>query len=283
MSSKSNLNRPLAAKATAIPPPSTPLSESDYAFTITRTAVAQICSSIGFTAAEAPVLGILTDIAIRYLRTIAKSAADSANSACRTQANLVDTIAAVDELSSVSGFPGAWRATGCFLNSGAVKKLDTFTEDSKEIPFAKPLPRKIFSVGSRKGLRNVGSSKIEYIGGEKKHIPTWLPVMPVIENHEKEIVEKRRRELWGYCAKTEEPEREKKEEKKTDSGEKERKGLELPLKRGKVRFKIGGGGGGVLGVCRSGGIGKRVLCENWNFDDENSSKQEQLDEVTQQQ
>ncbi|TMW98196.1 hypothetical protein EJD97_004387 [Solanum chilense] len=288
MSSKSNRNRPLAAKATAmvIPhPPSTPLSESDYAFTITRTAVAQICSSIGFTAAEAPVLGILTDIAIRYLRTIAKSAADSANSACRTQANLVDTIAAVDELSSVSGFPGAWRATDCFLNSGAVKKLDTFTEDSKEIPFAKPLPRKIFSLGSRKGLRNVGSSsKIEYLGGDKKHIPKWLPVMPVIVNHEKEIVEKRKRELWGYCAKTEEePKREKtEEEKKTDSVEKERKGLELPLKRGKVRFKIGGGG--VSGVCRSGGIGKRVLCENWNFDDENSSKQEeQPDEVIQQQ
>ncbi|XP_027770180.1 uncharacterized protein LOC107009579 [Solanum pennellii] len=292
MSSKSNRNRPLAAKAKGMatamvipPPPSTPLSESDYAFTITRTAVAQICSSIGFTAAEAPVLGILTDIAIRYLRTIAKSAADSANSACRTQANLVDTIAAVDELSSVSGFPGAWRATDCFLNSGAVKKLDTFTEDSKEIPFAKPLPRKIFSLGSRKGSRNVGSSKIEYLGGDKKHIPKWLPVMPVIVNHEKEIVEKRKRELWGYCgAKTEEPKREKiEEEKKTaDSVEKERKGLELPLKRGKVRFKIGGGG--ASGVCRSGGIGKRVLCENWNFDDENSSKQEeQLDEVIQQQ
>lgn len=184
------------------------------------------------------------------------------------------------------GFPGAWRTSGCFLNSGTVKQLAEFTEDSKEIPFVKPLPRKIFSVGSRKGLRNVGRSSNEYIGGERKHVPRWLPVMPVIENQEEEIIEKRRRELWGYCGKTEETEKEKKEEAKIDNGEKEeRKGIELSLKRGKVRFKIGGnGGGGVLGgVCRRrGGIGKRVLCENWNSDDEKSSKQEQLDGVAQQ-
>lgn len=169
----------------------------------------------------------------------------------------------------MKGFPGAWRASGCFLNSGAVKELVTFRKKSKEIPFAKPLPWKIISVGgSRKGLRNVGSRNNEYIGGEKKkHIPKWLPVMPVIENHEEEIVEKRRRELWGYCGKTE------KEEEKNDSGreKEERTGIELALKRGggKVRFKIGG----ELGVCRRrGGIGKRVLCENWNFADENKNK-----------
>ncbi|KAJ8545219.1 hypothetical protein K7X08_017802 [Anisodus acutangulus] len=235
MRSKSKRNRSPAE----LPLPSTASTESDYAFTLTRIAVAQICNSIGLVAAETPALRILSNIATRYLRSIAKSAADSANSAGRTQSNLVDTVAAVDELSSVSGFPGAWRATGSFLNSGAVKELDSFSKYSEEIPFPKSLPRKVFSIGSGKGLTNVGSSN-EYIGGERKHIPKWLPVMPVIEKEE-------RKEIWGFCGKNEEIEREKKGE-ENDRGE--RKGIELPLKRvGKVRFKIG--------VCRRGdGIGK---------------------------
>ncbi|MCD7448329.1 hypothetical protein HAX54_040773 [Datura stramonium] len=265
MKSKSKRNRPLAA----IHPPSTASTESDYAFTLTRIAVAQICNSVGFAAAEAPALEILSDIATRYLRSIAKSAADSANSAGRTQSNLVDTVAAAEELSSVSGFPGAWRATGSFLNSGAVKVLVNFLKYSEEIPFAKPLPRKIFPIGSGKGLTKVGSNN-EYIGGERKqHIPKWLPAMPLIEKEE-ERGRKKGKEIWGFGGENEETEREMAGE---ENG-KGRKGIELPLKRGKVRFKIGSGGalGRVCSRRRGGGIGKRVLCENWIFDDENQNK-----------
>nr|XP_016466177.1 PREDICTED: transcription initiation factor TFIID subunit 8-like [Nicotiana tabacum] len=258
---RSNRNRLSAA----IPLPSTASTESDYAFTLTRIAVAQICDSIGFTAAEAPALRTLTDVAARYLRSIAKSAADTANSAGRTQSQLVDTVAAVDELSSVIGFAEAWRATGSLLNSGAVKNLVSFSKYSEEIPFAKPLPRKVFSIGRGKGLRNVDSN--EYIGGEGKHIPKWLPIMPVIEKEEERGG--KRKEIWGFCGKNEEMEREMKLEKK--DMEWERKGIELPLKRGKVRFKIGNGGG-VVGVYRRGGIGKRVLCESWICQEQNQKK-----------
>lgn len=170
----------------------------------------------------------------------------------------------------MNGFPGAWRVTGSLLNSGAVKEVVKFSKYSEEIPFAKPLPRKIFAaIGNGKCLTNVvGSSNNEYYyigGGERKHIPKWLPVMPVIEKEE-QIGVKKAKEIWGFCGEIEE----KKEKENNDEGEKvERKGIELPMKRGgKVRFKIGGGvlGGGV---CRRGGIGKRVLCENWIFDDQN--------------
>ncbi|KAK4361428.1 hypothetical protein RND71_020380 [Anisodus tanguticus] len=231
MRSKPKRNhRPLAT-----PPSTTASTESDYAFTLTRIAVAQICNSIGFAAAETPALRILSDIATRYLRSIAKSAANSANSAGRTQSNLVDTVAAVEELSSVIGFPGAWRATGSYLNSGAVKELDSFSKYSEEIPFAKSLPRKVFSIGSGKGLQSKEASNNEYIGGERKHIPKWLPVMPVIEKEE-------RKEIWGFLfGESEEIKRENKGE-ENDKEEGERKGrIELlPLKRvGKVRFKIG--------------------------------------------
>ncbi|KAF3638240.1 hypothetical protein FXO37_24492 [Capsicum annuum] len=272
---KSKRNRP--PPALPPPPPSTASSESDYAFTLTNTAVAQICSSTGFTAAESPALRILTEIATRYLRSIAKSAAESANSANRTESNLTDTTSSVEALCSVTGFPGASEVTGSFLNSGAVTELAKFTEHSEEIPFAKPLPRKIFSIGSEKSgkvLGNVGSnSNSEYIGGErKKHIPKWLPAMPVIAKEEEKGREKGK-EIWGFCGKAKEIEieREQKGEENNDRGE--RKGIELALKREKVRFKIGsdGGSGGLLGggVCRRGGIGKRVLCENWSFDDKN--------------
>ncbi|XP_059288009.1 uncharacterized protein LOC132041194 [Lycium ferocissimum] len=277
-------NRPIAPIPPP-PPPSTSSTESSYAVTLTRVAVAQICNSIGFASAETPALRILSDIAARYLRSIAKSAADSANSAGRTQSNIVDTVAGVEELSSVTGFAGAWRVStgGTFLNSGAVKELARFSDYSEEIPFAKSLPRKIFKVDRGKGLRNIGINNNEYIGGERKHIPKWLPVMPVIETEEEK---KKRKDIWGlFCGEIEETttttqpvksfvesgedgettttyavksnkvgsgnnrvythvtcktEERHRELKKEENG-RERKGIELPLKRGgRVRFKIGG-------------------------------------------
>lgn len=151
-----------------------------------------------------------------------------------------------------------------------MKVLVSFLKYSEEIPFAKPLPRKIFPIGSGKGWTNVGSKSNEYVVGERKqHIPKWLPVMPVIEEEDEKRGWKKGKEVWGFGGENEETGR---EIAQAENG-KGRKGIELPLKRGKVRFKIGSGG--VLGgVCsrRGGGIGKRVLCENWIFDDENQNK-----------
>lgn len=97
------------------------------------------------------------------------------------------------------------------------------------------------------------------------HIPRWLPEIPDMGSGE----EGSREEKWGFgeggegCSVGE----------KMGGEEKERAGnMELPVKRGKVRFKMGVGMGGERfgvdlrsGVCR---VGKRVSCQIWSVNED---------------
>ncbi|KAG9142998.1 hypothetical protein Leryth_006271 [Lithospermum erythrorhizon] len=117
--------------------------ESSYSSTIIKVAMSQICQSIGFEAAESSSLNTITDIAIRYLKAIAKSASSSANSLNRTQCNVFDIVVALEELGSVVGFQGGSdMRVECVLSSSVLVDLERFVIFSNEIPFAKALGRR---------------------------------------------------------------------------------------------------------------------------------------------
>ncbi|CAA0825377.1 Bromodomain transcription factor [Striga hermonthica] len=148
-----------------------PPSESEFSSSLARVAVAQTCQSMGFTGAQNSALCLLTDVATRYLRSAAKLAAASAALGGRTQSNLADIVAALEDLASVHGFRGLSSVRSVSLCSSAVvKDLIKFVKFTDEIPFARPLPpRRIFFPGRKRKFR-------EYCDeGRWKHVPAWLP------------------------------------------------------------------------------------------------------------
>ncbi|KAG8366939.1 hypothetical protein BUALT_Bualt16G0020300 [Buddleja alternifolia] len=287
------------------PDPNPPLSESEFSFAVARLAVAQICQTVGFNGgAQSRALEALTDIATRYLRAIAKLGAASANSHGRTESNLPDIIVALEELASVQGFVGSSSLRShstLYTSSALIKDLMKFVRYREEIPLAQPLPtRSSIVFGGAKGkfwrcTSDGDSMNRWYNDGEKsrRHVPRWLPDVPVVVVVTEEGKEKGRDErerIWGCLDDREEEEnrvccweRVEKEE--------ENKEIEMLGKRRKVRFKMGVGVAAALGDhnmgegmvrnlnlnlrCGGGGIGKRVVVCNGGgggSGDENESK-----------
>ncbi|KAH7839296.1 hypothetical protein Vadar_002353 [Vaccinium darrowii] len=230
---------------------------SKFAFTVTRITMAQICQSVGFMSTQRSTLNTLTDIAARYLRALAESAAAYAASFGGTQSNLCDVVHALENLGSVQGFCSAWdvRRTRTLLASPTLVDLSKFVECVDEIPFAKPVPR-----CPPLEKRVITSQAANPTG--VSHIPKWLPAFPRREiSNVKETQEVERSEIGiELCG-------------KVDGGclvsKRMRVGLLLE-KRDRVRFKMGFGvgrgkvkGGGEVGegivgvdlrngVCRGG-------------------------------
>ncbi|KAK6130836.1 hypothetical protein DH2020_035418 [Rehmannia glutinosa] len=180
-----------------------PLPESEFSFTLTRVAVAQICQSMGFSGAQNSALEALTDVATRYLQAIAKLAAASANSDGRTQSNLPDIIVALEDLASVQGFPGFSSTRSVSLySSPVIKNLMKFVNYTDEIPFARPLPprKKNFQGAKGKLLKYKGdwdNSRRYYLDGDGwRHVPRWLPAVPVVERKENGA-EMKQEVKWG--------------------------------------------------------------------------------------
>ncbi|KZV42509.1 hypothetical protein F511_38534 [Dorcoceras hygrometricum] len=152
-------------------------SESRFSYVLLRVAVAQICQSMGFKGAQDSALEIITDIAARYLKTMAKAASTSANARGRTQSNLHDVILALEQLASVQGFPGASDfGSHSLYASAAVKDLMNFVKYRDEIPFAQPLPpRRTFSSQTRQsdGRRHCDRENM-------RHVPSWLSAFPSV-------------------------------------------------------------------------------------------------------
>ncbi|GFS44888.1 hypothetical protein Acr_00g0092660 [Actinidia rufa] len=223
-------------------------SPSEFALAVTRIAVAQICQSVGFRAAQCSALEALTDVAARHLRAAAESAAASANSSGRTQSNLYDVVYSLEALASVQGFSGASNVNQTLLASSALTDLAKFVKYTDEIPFAKPILRR--SPPQKSVASQPNSASI--VGFS--HIPRWLPPIPDMGTKETEEEEEMglgngigiglSGKVDGYCL----------------GGKKMR--TELPGKRARVRFKIGRGGGSEevvggevdlrSGVCRGG-------------------------------
>ncbi|KAL2524470.1 Bromodomain transcription factor [Abeliophyllum distichum] len=255
-----------------------PLPEPEFSFTVSKVASAQICQSMGFKAAQNSALEVLTDIATRYLKAIAMLAVDSANSLGRTETNLFDIIVALEDLGSVRGFRGGSDTkVRTLYESQVIRDLMVFVKYKDEIPFAQPLPRKMISwstKGNFSKFRGDVDNNNWYWSEEKlMHVPRWLPLMPEMGGEEKGEERKgKSNRKWGCLDSGFEFEGE---------GEKglcrgklvEREGskeIELLGDREKVRFKLGVDvSAGIVGnlrgrVCRGGGIGKRVLCKDWN-------------------
>ncbi|KDP29318.1 hypothetical protein JCGZ_19413 [Jatropha curcas] len=211
----------------------------DFEFKLTELAVAQICRSVGFKSTEISAFKALTEITTLYLKTLAKSAASYSNAANRTESNIFDIINALHDLVSIhSGFIGAstLHNNSNPLSSRVVKDLSIFASSVDEIPFAKPIPRRI-----QNSIPLHPISEFRSI-----HIPKWLPAFPeeVTYKKGKEIKGDKRiekdLELWenselvkscGGTGNEVEPEKEKKKKKNGGSN--------LAMERNRIRFKFG--------------------------------------------
>ncbi|KAF9668180.1 hypothetical protein SADUNF_Sadunf15G0102400 [Salix dunnii] len=217
-------------------------NQSDYAFKIIKTAVSQICQSVGFKSTQHSALESLTHITTLYLQTLARTAVSYSNASNRTQSNIFDIINSLHDMSSVQGFTGGstlhYNSSGIgLLRSGVLKDIKSFVEFSDEIPFAKPIPR-----GNPISLRrNSIPLEIDELDSRGLHIPRWLSRFPDESSYKNcGVMWEKRREaglaLWensdlvsggnkfqGISRENEEM---------SDGGD-------LAVERGKVRFKIG--------------------------------------------
>ncbi|KAL3623347.1 hypothetical protein CASFOL_032163 [Castilleja foliolosa] len=147
----------------------------NYSRAIARTAVAQVCESIGFEGFNESALDSLADIVIRYLCDLGKASKFYTNLSGRTECNVFDIAQGLEDLCLPQGFSGASDIyTDCKVNSGAISEIKDYVETSDEIPFAQPLQR--FPVIRH---RKMIPSFLQM--GETpsfKHVPAWLPAFP---------------------------------------------------------------------------------------------------------
>nr|XP_043607604.1 transcription initiation factor TFIID subunit 8-like [Erigeron canadensis] len=225
---------------------------SDFHTAVSKIAVTQICKSVGYAAAQTTALQTLTNIAVSYLQSIAKSAVISAVSTGRTQCNLYDVIRGLEDLHYDVGFTGNGNINKRLYplaDSSMLLDIRKFVYRNREIPFAKPLPRGC----------DVDSQCL-FGDSEKvlKHVPRWLPDFPVISEKEEKTV------VAVVVAGGSDLEN---EGKKAAS--------ELAAKRERISFKIVRRSGSKtkneikleFGVCKGG---KRISCHNYtDNDDEN--------------
>lgn len=146
----------------------------EFGRAVSKIAVAQICESVGFEGFQDSALQALSNIAVRYLCDVGKTANFCANLAGRTQCNVFDVIRGLEDLGSSEGFSGASGVDQCIVSSGTVREIVEYVNSAKEIPFAQPVPR--FPV-----VRNCKATPSFVQMGETpvgKHIPPWLPAFP---------------------------------------------------------------------------------------------------------
>ncbi|CAL5387849.1 unnamed protein product [Camellia sinensis] len=149
-------------------------SADEFGRAVSQIAVAQICESVGFESFKDSALEALTDIAVRYLRDLGKTANFYANLAGRTECNVFDAIQGLEDLGSSRGFSGASEVSHCLTGSGTVREIVDYVRIAEEIPFAQPVPH--FPV-----MRHQTMTPSFMQMGEPstfKHIPTWLPAFP---------------------------------------------------------------------------------------------------------
>jgi transcription initiation factor TFIID subunit 8 len=160
-------------------PPAPAENPSDYAFKITKTAVSQICQSVGFKTTQLSALETLTHVATLCLQTLARTAVLYSNASNRTQSNIFDIINSLHDMYSVRGFTGGstlhCNGSGMsLLRSSVLKNIKSFVEFSDEISFAKPIP-----IGKSISLRrNSIPLELNKLGSRGLHIPRWLPRCP---------------------------------------------------------------------------------------------------------
>ncbi|XP_054800859.1 transcription initiation factor TFIID subunit 8-like [Prosopis cineraria] len=257
---------------------------SDLPFCVAKVATSQICRSVGFKRTQLFALETFTNIAIKYLRAIGKSAASFSNASNRTDPNLFDLINAVHDICSVQGFPTSSEMhKSKLLRSGALREIMKYINLSKELPYAKPIPCPSFSqfpnpVQPIDSNMSMGCCHTKLQGS---HIPRWLPDFPPessYKNCNKMIEERKNGEkLWEQFAPLEicgdgvEENRKILKANEVCGKELNDGRMELANERGKLKFKIGGEKEQAfgLGVNKNSGLcrgGKRVC---WNHSEMN--------------
>ncbi|XP_022750735.1 transcription initiation factor TFIID subunit 8-like [Durio zibethinus] len=151
----------------------------DFALAIRKVAVAQVCESVGFQSFQHSALETLSDIIVRYIYSIGKTASLNANLAGRAEANVFDVIQGLEELGSGLGFAGSSDVDRCVANSGIVRDIVHYVGHVDDIPFAYDVPR--FPVVKEwKGMGSFWEKGEEPLG---EHIPSWLPAFPDPETY----------------------------------------------------------------------------------------------------
>ncbi|KAL3646790.1 hypothetical protein CASFOL_009334 [Castilleja foliolosa] len=147
----------------------------NYSRAIARTAVAQVCESIGFVGFNESALDSLADIAIRYLCDLGKASRFYTNLSGRTECNVFDIAQGLEDLCLPIGFRGSSDIyTDCKVNSGAIREIEDYVKTSDEIPFAQPLQR--FPV-IRDRIMIPSFLQMDETPCFK-HLPAWLPAFP---------------------------------------------------------------------------------------------------------
>uniref|UniRef100_A0A1D1XNQ9 Transcription initiation factor TFIID subunit 3 n=1 Tax=Anthurium amnicola TaxID=1678845 RepID=A0A1D1XNQ9_9ARAE len=229
------------------PPPRRPHPiPAPLAAAVSRVAVAQICRSAGYRAAEPAALRALADVSARYLLALARRAAASAGDGGRTDANLLDVALALEDLALPLGFPGAAHPAGRLLrpSAGPLGGLMHFVASVDEIPFATALRRETAPPPEPKPT----------LAPPFRHVPRWLPGFPDAWEGDRAKKGQKGEEkvggLWEKGFLGQQP-RLPPDGKGMVEREKERR--LLPVERVRVRFRLrpgavedaaGGGGGG---------------------------------------
>lgn len=168
----------------------------EYGRAIAKIAVAQICESVGFqgyqqssTSSSSSAQGndgfvgfqsfqhstldVLSEVAIRYIVDLGKTAHFYANLAGRTDCNALDVVQGLEDLVSLQGFSGASDVDRSLAQSGTVREIMQYV-GSEEIPFARDVTH-FPVVKSRKqapSFLQIGETP------DGEHIPAWLPAFP---------------------------------------------------------------------------------------------------------
>ncbi|CAN1775888.1 Transcription initiation factor TFIID subunit 8 [Linum perenne] len=153
--------------------PGTRLKADEFGYAVARKAVAQICDNVGFDGSKESALDALTDVTLRYLRDLGKTASSNANLCGRTECTIFDVVRGLEDIGSTQGFPGAYNSSGCLVSSGTIRELADYVDSNEEVPFAQPLPK--FPIVRASKL--IPSFK-EMNETPPPHIPDWLPAFP---------------------------------------------------------------------------------------------------------
>ncbi|XP_058207958.1 transcription initiation factor TFIID subunit 8 [Rhododendron vialii] len=147
---------------------------NEFGREVSRIAVAQICQSVGFESFNDSALEALTDITIRYLRGLGKTASFYANLAGRTECNVFDVIQGLEDLGLCRGFSGASEVSHRLTGSGTVREVIEYVGAAEEVPFAQPVPK--FPVTRNRSM----TPSFTQMGETPafKHVPAWLPAFP---------------------------------------------------------------------------------------------------------
>lgn len=151
----------------------------DFTLSVAKVAVAQICEAAGFQGFQRTALDTLSDVAVRFIRDVGRTANLYSNLACRSQCNVFDIIQGLEDLGSVQGFSGASDVHHCLSNSGTVRELVRYVRDAEEIPFAYSVPG--FPIVKQREPHQ--SFEQTGVSPRSEHVPSWLPAFPDPETY----------------------------------------------------------------------------------------------------